>query len=100
MLPLLDECKAIAHITGGGIPGNLPRVLPDDVSVELEWGAWSAPPIFSVLQELGGVESEEMLRVFNMGLGLIFVTDPQAHCSGAIEIGRVVPRANQRVVID
>jgi phosphoribosylformylglycinamidine cyclo-ligase len=99
MQPLLDECKAIAHITGGGIPGNLPRVLPEDVSVELQWGAWSVPPIFSVLQELGGIDSEEMLRVFNMGLGLIFVTRPDARCSGALEIGRVVPRGSERVAI-
>jgi phosphoribosylformylglycinamidine cyclo-ligase len=99
MRPLLDQVKAMAHITGGGIPGNLPRVLPEDVSVELDRGAWQVPPIFSVLQELGGIASEEMLRVFNMGLGLIFVTGPRAHCSGALEIGRVVPRGSQRVAI-
>jgi phosphoribosylformylglycinamidine cyclo-ligase len=89
----------MAHITGGGIPGNLPRVLPEDVSVELDRGAWQVPPIFSVLQELGGIASEEMLRVFNMGLGLIFVTGPRVRCSGALEIGRVVPRGSQRVAI-
>jgi phosphoribosylformylglycinamidine cyclo-ligase len=98
--PILGEVKAIAHITGGGIPGNLPRVLPEDVSVEIEWGAWRVPPIFSVLQELGGIERDEMLRVFNMGLGLIFVTDPDLPgWPGAFEVGRVVPRGEQRVVI-
>jgi phosphoribosylformylglycinamidine cyclo-ligase len=99
MQPFFGTCKAIAHITGGGIPGNLPRVLPDDVSVDLNWGAWPVPPIFSVLQELGGVASEEMLRVFNMGLGLIFVTGAEACCSGALEIGRVVARRADRVAI-
>jgi phosphoribosylformylglycinamidine cyclo-ligase len=99
MQPLLGEAGAVAHITGGGIAGNLPRVLPQDVSVELDWGAWPVPPIFSVLQELGGVDFDEMLRVFNMGLGLIFVTNQRASCAGAVEIGRVVPRGTERVTI-
>jgi phosphoribosylformylglycinamidine cyclo-ligase len=100
--PLLPQLNAIAHITGGGIPGNLPRVLPESVSVELSWGAWPVPPIFAVLQDLGGIADKEMLRVFNMGLGLIFVADaaldPRPDCRSAIEIGRVVPRGGERVV--
>ena len=99
---LLPELKAIAHITGGGIPGNLPRVLPESVSVELSWGAWPVPPIFGVLQDLGGISDDEMLRVFNMGLGLIFIAgaglDPRPECPSAIEVGRVVPRQAERVV--
>ena len=102
--PLLPRLKAIAHITGGGIPGNLPRVLPESVSVELDWGAWQVPPIFSLLQELGGVPFDEMLRVFNLGLGLIFVAeptlDPRAACPSAVEVGRVVPRRDERVIIN
>jgi phosphoribosylformylglycinamidine cyclo-ligase len=98
--PILSELKAIAHITGGGIPGNLPRVLPDDVSVEIEWGAWHVPPIFAVLQELGRLERDEMLRVFNMGLGLIFVTGrDMPGWPTAVEVGRVVPRGSERVTI-
>jgi phosphoribosylformylglycinamidine cyclo-ligase len=99
---LLPKLKAIAHITGGGIPGNLPRVLPESVSVELSWGAWPVPPIFAVLQDLGGISDDEMLRVFNMGLGLIFIAgaglDPRPECPSAIEVGRVVPRQTERVV--
>jgi phosphoribosylformylglycinamidine cyclo-ligase len=95
--PLLGSVKAIAHITGGGIVGNLPRVLPEEVSIELRWGSWSVPPVFSVLQELGGVSHEEMLRVFNMGLGLIFVTPPEVECPDALEVGRVIPRREERV---
>jgi phosphoribosylformylglycinamidine cyclo-ligase len=99
---LLPKLKAIAHITGGGIPGNLPRVLPESVSVELSWGAWPMPPIFAVLQDLGGISDDEMLRVFNMGLGLIFIAvaglDPRPECPSAIEVGRVVPRQPERVV--
>jgi phosphoribosylformylglycinamidine cyclo-ligase len=101
--PLLSELKAIAHITGGGIPGNLPRVLPSTVSVELDWGSWPVPPIFSLLQDLGHIRFDEMLRVFNMGLGLIFVApptfDPSEQCPAAIEVGRVVGLQSERVSI-
>src|SRR5205823_6138577 len=75
--PLLSVIRAIAHITGGGMPGNLPRVLPDTVSIEVDWGAWPVPPIFSLLQDLGRLEMPEMLRVFNMGVGLLFITPPE-----------------------
>jgi phosphoribosylformylglycinamidine cyclo-ligase len=100
---LLPKLKAIAHITGGGIIGNLPRVLPEAVSVELEWGAWPVPPIFSLLAELGPVAFDEMVRVFNMGLGLIFVAspgfDPRPMCADAIEIGHATPARAERVII-
>ena len=66
------DVKAIAHITGGGVPGNLPRVLPEDVSVELDWGAWPVPPIFTCSRSSAASRDDEMLRVFNMGLGLVF----------------------------
>ena len=101
MQPLVDarEVKAIAHITGGGIPGNLPRVVPDNVSVELNWGTWPVPPIFTLLQQRGDLDLDEMLRVFNMGLGLIFITDAHVRCPAAIEIGRVVPHGPERVAI-
>jgi phosphoribosylformylglycinamidine cyclo-ligase len=97
MAPLLPRVKALAHITGGGIPGNLPRVLPADVSAELHWGAWPVPGIFHFLQEKGGVSDAEMFHVFNMGLGLIFVADPSEHFPQAIPVGRIGPRAAERV---
>ena len=96
--PTLPHVKAIAHITGGGIPGNLPRALPEHVSVELRLGAWPVPPIFGLLQERGGIDDQEMRRVFNMGLGLIFVTAPEVDCSNALDIGRVVEGREQRVL--
>jgi len=102
--PILSELKAIAHITGGGIPGNLPRVLPPTVSVELEWGTWPVPPIFGLLQDRGQIPFEEMLRVFNMGLGMLFVAsptfDPGAECPAAIEVGRVVALQPERVILN
>jgi phosphoribosylformylglycinamidine cyclo-ligase len=101
--PILSELKAIAHITGGGIPGNLPRVLPSTVSAELDWGSWPVPPIFALLQDLGHIPFEEMLQVFNMGLGLIFVTPPNAtprtQCPAAIEVGRIVGQRPERVIV-
>jgi phosphoribosylformylglycinamidine cyclo-ligase len=68
------ECvSAMAHITGGGITENLPRVLPRGVSAVIEMGSWQVPPIFEHLQQLGNVPQEEMLRTFNMGLGMLLV---------------------------
>ncbi|KAF0243748.1 MAG: phosphoribosylformylglycinamidine [Planctomycetota bacterium] len=68
--------KAIAHITGGGIVENVPRVIPPDVDVEIRIGEVPVPRIFSFLQEKGGIPDDEMVRVFNMGLGLVMIVDP------------------------
>ncbi len=70
--------KAAAHITGGGLPGNLPRVLPEGTAAVLD-SAWPVPPVFAWLARAGGVASEEMLRVFNCGVGMaLVVADPDA----------------------
>ncbi|MES2713209.1 MAG: phosphoribosylformylglycinamidine cyclo-ligase, partial [Pseudomonadota bacterium] len=61
--------KAAAHITGGGLPGNLPRVLPEGVAAVVDAGAWAVPPVFGWLARAGNVAPEEMLRVFNCGIG-------------------------------
>ncbi len=65
--------RALAHVTGGGIPGNLPRSLPEGMGARIDRGSWEVPAVFRALQELGGVEEEEMVRVFNMGVGMILV---------------------------
>ena len=72
---LLDaDCvSALAHITGGGITENLPRVLPRGTAAVVELGSWPVLPIFEHLQQLGNVEQDEMLRTFNMGLGMLLV---------------------------
>jgi phosphoribosylformylglycinamidine cyclo-ligase len=68
------ECvSAMAHITGGGITENLPRVLPRGVAAVIEIGSWPVPPIFEHMQTLGNVPQDEMLRTFNMGLGMLLV---------------------------
>jgi phosphoribosylformylglycinamidine cyclo-ligase len=73
--PLLqqDRIHALAHITGGGIPGNLPRVLPHGLGAVVDRGSWAPGHLFRLLQRAGGVERDEMYRVFNMGAGMILV---------------------------
>ena len=70
--------KGIAHITGGGITENLPRVFPKGVRARVSRAAWSVPPIFDVMSRLGRVDREEMYRIFNMGIGLILVVPPDS----------------------
>ena len=89
--------KAAAHITGGGLPGNLPRVLPPATRAVLQADAWTPPPIFAWLARAGGVATEEMLRVFNCGIGMTVITaDPtrareilEAEGETTFEIGRI-----------
>jgi phosphoribosylformylglycinamidine cyclo-ligase len=71
---LSAECVvAMAHVTGGGITENLPRVLPRGFAAVIELGSWPVPPIFEHMQKLGNVPQDEMLRTFNMGLGMLLV---------------------------
>jgi phosphoribosylformylglycinamidine cyclo-ligase len=80
LAPLLDEpgLHALAHITGGGITDNLPRVLPSGLAAEIRFGSWEIPYPFRLLQEAGDVELEEMFRVFNMGIGMVAAVDAAA----------------------
>jgi phosphoribosylformylglycinamidine cyclo-ligase len=85
VLGLMEVCevRALAHITGGGITENLPRVLPDNLSARIDTSRWQAPPVFERLQTLGGIAEEEMLRTFNMGIGMCVVV-PQAQADEAL----------------
>ncbi len=80
------DVKALAHVTGGGILGNLARVLPDGVEAHIDWDAWQRPPVFHWLAE-HGVEEEELRRVFNLGIGMcaVVATPPE----GATVIGEL-----------
>ena len=73
--PFFDRqsMKGLAHVTGGGITENLPRVLPDGCAAEIDRQAWTVPPIFRVLQQRGDITDAEMFRTFNMGIGLVIV---------------------------
>jgi phosphoribosylformylglycinamidine cyclo-ligase len=94
------KIRAMAHVTGGGIPGNLPRSLPEGLGARIRRASWEIPPLFRTLAELGGVEEEEMFRVFNMGVGMLVVVAPedaeamlealQGAGEAAWEIGEVV----------
>ena len=68
--------KGIAHITGGGLVENIPRILPDDCDVEIQKGSWPILPVFDVMQSLGNVDEDEMYRTFNMGIGMVFIVNP------------------------
>lgn len=67
---------AATHITGGGLVGNVPRMLPPDADAVLRWGSWPVPRVFSELQAVGRVETDEMVRVFNCGLGMVLAVAP------------------------
>ena len=70
------DVRAVAHITGGGLPGNLNRVLPQSADAAIDTSAWGVPPIFTELQRIGNVELAEMFRTFNMGVGMTLVVPP------------------------
>jgi phosphoribosylformylglycinamidine cyclo-ligase len=79
MLKLMESVtvKGMAHISGGGIVGNVPRVLSQHLSAEIRKDAWPRPPVFKWLQQAGGVAEDEMFRVFNCGIGMVVVVAPE-----------------------
>ncbi len=96
--------KGIAHITGGGLVENIPRILPDGCDVEIHKESWPGVPIFNVMQSIGNVDENEMYRAFNMGIGMIIIAAPdQVNSIKKIidvhEIGFVVAGGNQVNII-
>jgi len=67
----------LAHITGGGLTENLPRILPDDLGADIDLGAWSLPPVFGWLAQQGGIAQAEMLKTFNAGIGMVLIVAPE-----------------------
>ena len=104
-----EGVRALAHITGGGYPDNLPRVIPDDLAVSLDLSAFSPPPVFSWLAGTGAITEAEMLRTFNCGFGMAaFVSHAHeaeaekalaAAGLGPVLIGRLIPREGEAVVM-
>ena len=100
--------KALAHITGGGFPDNIPRVLPKDFSAELDLETIDVPPVFSWLAKTGGVTPEEMMRTFNCGIGMVIVvaSGQAAQVAAVLQesgetvtpLGRIVPRRASGVI--
>ncbi|HXG82912.1 MAG TPA: phosphoribosylformylglycinamidine cyclo-ligase [Pyrinomonadaceae bacterium] len=109
-LPLLgklldtNRIKGLAHITGGGLLENIPRILPENVSVEIRRGSWKELPIFGLMQKLGNVADAEMFRAFNMGVGMVVICAEedkefvQSNLGECYEIGRVV-EGNKEVIV-
>ena len=105
LAPVLPLLSGLAHVTGGGLPGKLPAVLPGDLAASVDTASWTPPPIFDVLQREGGISGAEMFRVFNMGLGMVAVC-PEANAAAfrekipeAMTVGRVIRRESDEQVI-
>lgn len=78
LLPLIRarQIKGLAHITGGGLTENTPRMLPDSLVAKIDYKAWTLPPVFQWLQQIGGLSDEEMRRTFNCGVGIVVAVEP------------------------
>jgi phosphoribosylformylglycinamidine cyclo-ligase len=87
--PVLRIIKGLAHITGGGFVGNIPRILPNGVAAHIDKHSWDVPPIFKLIQAKGKIAETEMYQVFNMGIGMIVVCSPQQ----VAQIVSILPQA-------
>ncbi len=96
LAPVLTEpgLHALAHITGGGLTDNVPRVLPEGLTAEIRVGSWEIPEPYLLLQDKGDVELEEMFRVFNMGIGMVAFVAPDS----VVELSRRLSAAGQRAL--
>jgi phosphoribosylformylglycinamidine cyclo-ligase len=115
--PVLDVRRAVpqhgltamAHITGGGFTGNIPRVIPDNLSVSIQTGSWTVPPIFNLIQHLANLDDSAMFETFNMGVGFVIISEMWAadviteklltHGVNSWIIGEVVRGEEQRLII-
>jgi phosphoribosylformylglycinamidine cyclo-ligase len=105
--PLLPSIKGMAHITGGGLIDNVPRILPDGLAIHFDSKRWPVPPIFPLMQKMGKVDPDEMYHVFNMGIGMVVVSAPEdvskltKKLSEIMVIGEVKKQGKgKRIVID
>ena len=104
-LRTITEVRAMAHVTGGGVIDNVPRVLPEGLAATIERLTWNIPPVFTAIQKAGGVHLEEMWRTFNMGVGMVVIVPPDVPAIAAAagipvwRIGEVVPQSGTRRVI-
>jgi len=103
--PVLPVVKGLAHITGGGFIGNIPRILPQGLAAQINKDAWQVPPIFRLIQEMGKVKEAEMYQVFNMGIGMVVICSPQNETelttalSETKKIGKVIQSRNSKRII-
>ena len=105
LAPVLGLINGLAHITGGGLPGKLPAILPDGLAAEINSGSWPVLPIFKIIQKEGGISDDEMYRVFNMGLGMVAVCPEDnvanvlEHLPDAMVIGKMIPQGGGEQVV-
>jgi phosphoribosylformylglycinamidine cyclo-ligase len=86
--PVVEQVHALAHITGGGLPGNMNRMLPPGLDCVVDMASWEIPPLFRVLESAGGVPRDEMFRAFNMGVGMVVATE-------SAQVGAVLAAASR-----
>ena len=84
-----EAIKGIAHITGGGLTENVPRILPEECAVKIKRGSWPSLPVFDTIKELGNIDAEEMYRAFNMGIGMVFIVDQKSSDTVARALGKM-----------
>jgi phosphoribosylformylglycinamidine cyclo-ligase len=101
--PFLKRIHGLAHITGGGFVGNVPRILPEGVAVSIDKKSWEVPPIFNLIQREGRINDAEMYRVFNMGIGMVVICPPEMKSAllklkGARAIGEVIKSKRTKLV--
>jgi len=103
--PVLTRLHGIAHITGGGIIDNVPRILPDGLAARFDAGSWRIPPLFTLIQREGGLTDAEMYHTFNMGLGIVVAVDAaeaaaiESQLPDAMRVGRIIAQQDERRVI-
>jgi phosphoribosylformylglycinamidine cyclo-ligase len=103
--PLLPMVHGMAHITGGGLPGNLPRVLREGLAARVDAASWEPPPLFGYIQRMGGIEDGEMFRTFNMGAGMVLAVAADdaeavlASAPGSWRLGEVVASDGEPAVL-
>jgi phosphoribosylformylglycinamidine cyclo-ligase len=104
--PFLDELHGLAHITGGGLVGNIPRVLPESCAVQIDRSSWQVPSIFELIQKRGSIKDDEMYRVFNMGIGMAAICGQEtadkllSAIKDSRQIGKIVKaNGSERVII-
>jgi len=97
--PLLPLIKGIAHITGGGLIGNVPRVLPQGMAAQFHSQTWTVPPIFQLIQQRGNITQNEMYRVFNMGIGMVVIcsTDNADQLTKALLEAKIIGEVVEQV---
>ena len=91
VLKTKENIKGIAHITGGGLTENIPRILPDGCTANIDRSSWPSLPVFDTIKELGNIDTSEMYRAFNMGIGMVFIIEKSSLSAVANSLKKITP---------